>query len=126
MSKGILEEISAKLDNVLELLNQKGGAKPSTTKDEDEDDDKEDEPAPAGKKRTRTPNKPKAIDLAGVKTKLKAVLDKKGRKTAMAILEKFDAEKVGDLEEDQFEKFAKACDAALGGDSDEDDDDLDL
>ena len=130
MSKGILEEISEKLDNVLELLNKNGSAKPSKTKpaDEDEDDDdKDDEPAPtAAKKRTRTPNKPKTLTAADIKTKLKAVLDGKGRKVALAILAKFDAEKVGDIEEDQFEKFAAACDKAVGGDSDDDDDDLDL
>ena len=127
MSKGILEEISEKLDNVLELLNKTGSAKPSKTKPADEDeDDKDDEPAPAPKKRTRTPNKAKTLTAADIKTKLKAVLDGKGRKVALAILAKFDAEKVGDIEEDQFEKFAAACDKAVGGDSDDDDDDLDL
>jgi hypothetical protein len=128
MSKGILEEISEKLDNVLELLNKTGSAKPSKTKpaDEDEDeDDKDEAPAPATRKRTRTPNKAKTLTAADIKGKLKAVLDGKGRKVALAILAKFDAEKVGDIEEDQFEKFAAACDKAVGGDSDEDDD-LDL
>lgn len=136
MAKGILEEINEKLDSVLELLNQKGAAKPSKTakpeESEDEEDEEEDEApasAPDKTKRTRSPNKSKGKTLtaAEVKDKLKAVLDKKGRKTALALLEKFDAEKIGDLEESQYAKFAEACDKALGGESEEEDDeDLDL
>lgn len=128
MSKGILEEISEKLDTVLELLNQKGSAKPATTKEDDDQEDDDDKPAPTTRKRTRTPNKAKTLSAAEVKEKLKAVLDKKGRKVALALLEKFDAEKIGDLEEGQYAKFAEACDKALGGGGgdDEDDEDLDL
>ncbi len=133
MSKGVLERIEEKLDNVLELLAKTGKASPAKESDEDEDSDDEDEKEekaaekPATRKRTRTPNKPKAPSATDVKEKLKAVLDKKGRKAALAILEKFDAEKIGDLEEDQYADFVKACEKALGaGDEDEDDDDLDL
>lgn len=109
---GILEEISGKLDAILEALQS--GATPSKAAEP------ADEPAP--RKRTRTPDKTKAaaVTLDAVKAKLKAVLDGKGRKTAVGILETFDASKVGDLEEGQFSDFIKACDEALSGESDDD------
>lgn len=127
MPDGILEQINEKLDRLL-ALQGKASKAAAATADEDEDEKDEEEEKPATRKRTRTPSKgtkAKALTADDVKAKLKAVLDGKGRKAALAILEKFDAEKVGDLEEDQYEKFAKACDAAVGG-GDEDDDDLDL
>lgn len=87
-------------------------------KEEAEDDD---EPAPTTKKGK--------IILAHVKAKLKEVLDSKGRDIAVGILEEYDAEKVGDVDEDQFKAFIASCDTALTKKTkkkkeEEDDDDL--
>ena len=112
---GILEDINSKLDEVLGLLKTKSPS-PSTA------EPAADEP-PA--KRTRTPSKPKApaATILEVKTKLKEILDKKGRKVAVALLQEHKAEKIGDLEPSQFDEFLAACDQALSADEE---DDLDL
>lgn len=98
---GVLEDLIEKVDAILAILNDK----PAPAKDEDEDE--------TPKKRTRTPNKKPAVDIAAVKEKMKEVLDQQGRKTGLKLLKDFDAEKLGDLEESQYEDFIKACDEAL-------------
>jgi len=124
---GILEEINEKLDKLLAAAGTKAKVT-AVAAEEDADEGEEDAPK---KKRTRTPDKkPKAATLETVKAKLKKVLDDVGRKDAVALLKKFKAEKVGDLEEEQYEDFVKACDAALAAAADDgdddDDDDVDL
>jgi hypothetical protein len=59
--------------------------------DEDEDDE--------------TPKKKGKPTMAQVKAKLKEVLDTKGRDAAVALLEKFEAEKIGEIDEENWGEF---------------------
>lgn len=67
------------------------------SKDIEEDEDDEEEEAAPKKK-----GKPTMVQ---VKAKLKEVLDSKGRDAAVALLEKFEAEKVGEIDEESWGEF---------------------
>ncbi len=66
-------------------------------KAEPEEETEEEEEAPKKKK--------DKITMVHIKAKLKDVLDAKGREAAVGLLEKFDAEKVGDIDEDNYSEF---------------------
>jgi hypothetical protein len=69
----------------------------------------------------------KVATLAQVKAKLKEVLDTKGRPAAVKVLEAFDAEKVGDLDEEEYQNVIEECERSLKKKApkvEEDDDDL--
>lgn len=90
-AKPVVEEEDE--DEVTEKVVKK---KAKVEEPEDADDD-EDEEAPKKKKGKAT--------IVQVKAKLKELLDAKGRDAAVKVLEAFDAEKVGDIDEDSFEDF---------------------
>lgn len=120
---GILEEIVARLDRIEqavskpEIKNVLNVTPAPASNGEDEV-----EPPKRGRGRPRNEDR-EILTQEQIKTKLKTVLEKKGRSTAMAILEEFDAEKIGEIDKDQYTAFSKACDKALATD---DADDLDL
>lgn len=122
-SGGILEEIVARLDRIEAAIATKASptivnVAPTNGASASEEDE------PRRKRgRPRNDATEKELTQDQIKTKLKAVLEKKGRSTAMAILEEFDAEKIGEIDKDQYAAFSKACDKALAT---EESDDLDL
>jgi hypothetical protein len=108
------DTLKESLDGIHEKLDQLLEAKPSKKEDDDT-------PAEVRKVRGRPSKESKAaVTMDEAKAKLKEVLDTKGRKKALSILEDFEAEKVGDIDEENLGKFVKACDKAL----EESDDDL--
>jgi hypothetical protein len=111
---GILEEIVARLDRIEQAVTKPEiknvlTVTPAPTPASNGED--EVEPPKRGRGRPRNEDRQETQD--SIKIKLKSVLEKKGRSTAMAILEEFDAEKIGEIEKDQYVAFAKACDKAL-------------
>jgi hypothetical protein len=58
-------------------------------------------------------SKSKAPTLADVKLKVKEVLTAKGKDAAITLLEAYEAEKIGDLEEEQYADFIVAADMVL-------------
>jgi hypothetical protein len=121
---GILEEIVARLDRIEQAIKPPEikntlSVTPAPAASNGED---EVEPPKRGRGRPRNEDR-EVLTQEQIKTKLKTVLEKKGRSTAMAILEEFDAEKIGEIDKDQYTAFSKACDKALATD---DADDLDL
>jgi hypothetical protein len=72
---------------------------------EDEDDDDEDE-APVKKKKVKA-------TLVQVKAKLRELLDEKGKDATLKVMEAFDAEKVGEIDEDQYDDFIVAAQKVL-------------
>lgn len=90
-------------DEVTPVKTKAKASKPPVEEDEDE---VEEEEAPKPKKGKAT--------LVQVKAKLKEVLDEKGRDAAVALLEKFDgAEKVGDIDEENYGEFLFQAQRAL-------------
>ena len=120
---GILEDIVTRLTRIEQILSTKTkpAETPKTTPTNGEALDEEETPKRRGPGRPRTTE----VTQDEIKIKLKSVLEKKGRSTALAILEEFDAEKIGEIDKDQYAAFAKACDKALATPTPENDD-LDL
>jgi hypothetical protein len=116
---GILEEIVARLDRIEQAVTKPEVKVVNTVVAPASNG--EDEVPKRGRGRPRNEDRQETQD--SIKIKLKSVLEKKGRSTAMAILEEFDAEKIGEIEKDQYVAFAKACDKALAT---EESDPLDL
>lgn len=137
------DNIHEKLDTILKGTNDKAPEKKKTkvveevddvdeeeavpakktkaAKEEDDDTDEEEETTPAKKSKSKGPT------LAQVKLKLKEVLDKKGRPAAVQLLDAYNAEKVGDLEEEQYADFIFAAQKVLDkGPSKKKEADLDL
>lgn len=121
---GILEEIVARLDRIEKALAVKTTVSVASNGAADEDQEQE-EPRRKRGRPPRSGDSPAKEEYTPeqIKIKLKSVLEKKGRSTAMSILEEFDAEKIGEVDKDQYVAFIKACDKALATD---DADDLDL
>lgn len=119
---GILEQILERQEKILALLqNLESQPKDSTSSAEPPK-------APAKKAKKKTRKAKPALTLQDMKEKAKAVLNAAGRDTALSILKDFECDKIGDLEEDQFESFAAACDEAIeeAAEESDDEDDLDL
>lgn len=112
-----LKKLHAELTEVLGYNEKADASEEKGTDDEDE--------APP---RTTKKNS-KVYTIEQVKKKARQVLENKGVDVAKKILSDFGAEKVGDLEEDDYSAVIDACEKALkvkkkAKDEDEDEDDL--
>jgi hypothetical protein len=115
-----MSEFLKKLHEELSEILGYNEKEPAPTKSKKVVEDDEEETTPV-----KTKKNAKVYTMEQVKKKAREVLEKKGVKVAKGILEQFGAEKVGDLDEDDFEAVIDACDKALKAkktDEDEDDD----
>ena len=114
----LLKKLHAELDA---FFGQKDAVEVVKKKkvEEPEDDEEEETPPPKKKKvvepeddedeEEEAPKKKSKATLVQVKAKLKELLDLKGRDAAVKVMEAFNAEKVGDIDEDDFADFITAA-----------------
>lgn len=112
----LLKKLHAELAALFQQENEKEevvpGKKKSKVAEVEEDDEVDDVTEDAEEEEAPKKKKSKAT-LVQVKAKLKELLDEKGRKAAVKVLEAYDAEKVGDIDEDQFQDFINTCQLVL-------------